>query len=309
MKRQAARPVALLLALAATRAQGARAQAAYEIEVYGSQLTPPGALMLELQGNYIFRGASAAPTCATGPVVDDQLHRSLAAAAAACSSTNPPYLGVDRPAGSPAFAVKPYSPRDTTVAHPAHGTIEAVFGLTGTTEAAVYLFTARAWDGMRYAGASARLRAGLAASRHWPVHLALAVEAEHETAAVSANTWTLEIRPILDRAWGRWYVAVNPTLARVLRGPGSGSGVLFSPSGRVSFDAWRTVTAGIEYYGSMGPLSGFAPAARQLHELFGAIDLHAWRMWEVNAGLGFGLTPATDGLTAKLIVGRQIALH
>jgi hypothetical protein len=36
-----------------------------------------------------------------------------------------------------------------------------------------------------------------------------------------------------------------------------------------------------------------------------ALDLTLWPKWEINFGVGFGLTPATDDLMVKLILGRQ----
>ena len=36
----------------------------------------------------------------------------------------------------------------------------------------------------------------------------------------SPDTWTLEIRPIVDKQIGRWYLAFNPTLDRSFHGPG-----------------------------------------------------------------------------------------
>jgi hypothetical protein len=120
----------------------------------------------------------------------------------------------------------------------------------------------------------------------------------------SADTWSWEIRPIVDRHNGRFYWALNPALEVPLSGPGHGQ-VIFAPNVKIALDLTRLVTFGVEYYGSLGPIGGFDPAAQQTHQIFPALDLDFGPDWEVNAGVGFGLTSATDPLIAKLIIGRR----
>ena len=58
-----------------------------------------------------------------------------------------------------------------------------------------------------------------------------------------------------------------------------------------------------EYYGSVGPVTGFDAVSQQQHQIFPAIDLNIAPQWEINFGLGVGLTGATDHLIAKMILG------
>ena len=60
-----------------------------------------------------------------------------------------------------------------------------------------------------------------------------------------------------------------------------------------------------EYYGALGPLSGFDPKREQQHQIFPAIDLNVSPKWEFNFGVGVGLTRSTDHLIFKMIVGRR----
>ena len=62
---------------------------------------------------------------------------------------------------------------------------------------------------------------------------------------------------------------------------------------------------GIEYYGSLGPLSGFDPKREQQHQIFPAIDLNVSPKWEFNFGVGIGLTRSTDHLILKMLIGRR----
>jgi len=56
------------------------------------------------------------------------------------------------------------------------------------------------------------------------VGVSLSAEIGYQRREYSADTWTLELRPIVDKQWGRWYFALNPTLERALRGPGTSLG-------------------------------------------------------------------------------------
>jgi hypothetical protein len=47
----------------------------------------------------------------------------------------------------------------------------------------------------------------------------------------SVDTWTWEIRPIVDQKVGLWYWSLNPTLDRSFHGESVNQGVVFSPWG------------------------------------------------------------------------------
>jgi hypothetical protein len=50
-------------------------------------------------------------------------------------------------------------------------------------------------------------------------------------------------------------------------------------------------------------VNGFDAFSQQQHQIFPAIDLNVAPQWEINLGLGVGLTGATDHLIAKIILG------
>ena len=63
----------------------------------------------------------------------------------------------------------------------------------------------------------------------WPVGVSLSLEAGYQRARFSADTWTLEIRPIIDKQIGPWYLAFNPAADRSWHGPGVRQGLDFEP--------------------------------------------------------------------------------
>lgn len=154
-------------------------------------------------------------------------------------------------------------------------------------------------------GSHIRPRVAVPESWHWPVGLSLSLEYGLQKQAFSANTSTLEIRPIIDKTWGKWYVSFNPTLDQSYKGPDVGRGLIFSPNVKGNYNFSKVVSAGLEYYGSTGPFFHYDTFHSQQHQLFAATDLDVDPDWELNGGIGCGLTPNTERLIFKIIVGRR----
>jgi len=56
----------------------------------------------------------------------------------------------------------------------------------------------------------------------------------------------------------------------------------------------------------LGPVGNFLRASQQQQQqLYGVVDLNVHPRWEINFGIGGGLTRATDGLIIKMILGRR----
>jgi hypothetical protein len=190
--------------------------------------------------------------------------------------------------------------------HTFHETIEITHGFTPWFETGFYIFTSEGGGyGAQWVGDHIRPRIRVPESWHWPVGVSLSAEIGYQRRVYSADTWTLELRPIIDQTVGRWYWSFNPTLDRSLRGPGTSRGLVFSPNFKVGYDFTQRVNAGFEYYGSLGPIDGFDPVRRQQHQLGPALDLNVGPDWEVNFGIVSGLTASTDRLIVKMILGRR----
>jgi hypothetical protein len=191
-------------------------------------------------------------------------------------------------------------------AHAWHETLEVTHGFTPWFEAALYTFTsARASYGWDWVGNHLRLRGRVPEAWGWPVGLSLSTEVGYQRRVFSADTWTIELRPIVDKQAGRWYLAFNPTVDRSFHGPGTSQGLVFSPNLKAGYDFTKKINAGVEYYGTLGPLSGFDPIAQQQHQIVPALDLNLSPDWEFNFGVALGVTHATDRLLVKMILGRR----
>ena len=194
-----------------------------------------------------------------------------------------------------------------TSRHALHETIEVTHGFNDWLEVGFYFFTsAQSGTGLAWVGDHVRPRLSAPARWRWPVGVSLSQEIGYVRRAYAADTWTWEIRPIVDRRFGPLYLSLNPVFDRALKGPGAGAGFEFSPNAQAAIDVSPRVNVALEYYGGFGPVNDFAPLDRSAQQIFPAINLDFGADWEFNLGVGVGLTPATDRLLVKMILGRRL---
>lgn len=190
--------------------------------------------------------------------------------------------------------------------HAEHETIEITQGINAWSEVGFYIFTSeRSGAGMQWVGDHIRPRVKAPESWHWPVGASLSMEIGYQRAIFSPDTWTWEIRPIVDKQWGRWYFAVNPALERTWHGPDVNQSLSFAPAAKISYDFTKKVAGGLEYYADYGSITNIASLHDQQQQFFPAIDLNVSPDWEFNFGVGIGPTAATDRWIVKAIVGRK----
>ncbi|MDE3153565.1 MAG: hypothetical protein KGN76_00580 [Acidobacteriota bacterium] len=114
--------------------------------------------------------------------------------------------------------------------------------------------------------------------------------------------FTSEVRPIVGWHLHPVDIIINPILDTSYDGFRN---LDFAPSMRVAYnlnDAWALAA---EDYSDFGPLHGFYAAGDQAHQLYAVVD-HSSPLLDVEAGIGFGLTHGSDGMTLKLILSRDL---
>ncbi len=211
--------------------------------------------------------------------------------------------------GSKAIPGSPYAPDGTyPTNHALHETVEITQGVTNWSEVGFYIFTsASEQTGYQWVGDHIRPRVRVPDQWRWPVGASLSMEFGYQRARFSPDTWTLEIRPIIDKQIGRWYFSFNPTMDKSFHGPGESQGLNFSPNVKVSYDFTKKITGGVEYYASYGNFTNFDTLHNQQQQIFPAIDLNISPKWEINFGVGIGPTASTDHLIVKGIIGRRFS--
>ncbi|HZQ92807.1 MAG TPA: hypothetical protein VFA60_13510 [Terriglobales bacterium] len=188
--------------------------------------------------------------------------------------------------------------------HAFHETLEITHGWNSWFETGYYLFSsASVRDGWQFVGTHIRPRVRAPEKWRWPVGVSLSTEFGYVRPNFSADTWTWELRPIVDKKAGKWYWAFNPTVEKSFRGPSQKLGWEFSPNAKVSYDVTRRIAFGLEYYGALGPIGNLDPLHEQEQQIVPTFDVDFGPNWEFNVGVGVGTTASTERLLVKTIVG------
>jgi hypothetical protein len=130
----------------------------------------------------------------------------------------------------------------------------------------------------------------------------LNIELSYQSSRFSPDPIGLELRPILGVRDLGWEFIINPI---VDFGFGGGGSSAFAPASRLARQIHGETWLGVEYYSNYGPINAISPATDQQHVLFGVVDFKILG-FDVNFGMGFGLTGASDGVVSKLIIGRAL---
>ena len=190
--------------------------------------------------------------------------------------------------------------------HELHETVEITQGITPWFETGFYIFTAVPNNqGWQWVGDHIRPRVRAPESWHWPVGVSLSAEFGYARPIFSTSVWNLEIRPIVDRQKGRLYWSVNPAFDKAYTGPEARRGWEFAPDAKISWNFTNVVAFGLEYYSGLGPVGEFDSFPRQSQQFVPAFDLNVSPKWEINFGIGVGVTGGTDHMLVKAIIGRR----
>jgi hypothetical protein len=110
--------------------------------------------------------------------------------------------------------------------------------------------------------------------------------------------FTSEIRPIVGWHFRSVDLIVNPIVDTAYDGL---KNLEFVPATRIAFTVDPKWQIALEHYADFGRVSDFLPLGEQSHQIFGVVDTTAGKL-DVEFGVGFGLTDASDKVTVKLIL-------
>jgi hypothetical protein len=117
-----------------------------------------------------------------------------------------------------------------------------------------------------------------------------------------SKRFTSEIRPIVGWHLHPVDIIINPIFDTAYDGF---KNLEFVPASRVAYNVSPTLAIAAEEYADYGPAHGFVAIGQQSHQLFGVID-RSTKLFDIEAGIGFGLTSASDKVTLKLILSRDL---
>jgi hypothetical protein len=184
--------------------------------------------------------------------------------------------------------------------HQVHLTLEPSYGIRPWWELGGYLQTALRADGA-YDFAGVKLRTKLVTPPAWSTRTRFGVNLEVSwlPERYEADRWGMEVRPIAAWDVAHLRLAVNP----IIDVPLTGAAATFEPAAYALVDLRGVMSAGVEYYAALGPLTGLSAWRDQQHYLFEVANLLAVRNFELNVGIGQGLTASSNALVAKAIFG------
>jgi hypothetical protein len=124
-------------------------------------------------------------------------------------------------------------------------------------------------------------------------------EFSNETPPFAQTRFALEIRPIIGIRKSDYEFIVNPI---VDVGFGKYGEADFAPAARVARKVGQDLWAGLEYYSNFGKIGDFPKFSDQQHTLFAVTDFKLG-VFNVDFGVGYGLTRASDRWVVKTIIG------
>lgn len=115
--------------------------------------------------------------------------------------------------------------------------------------------------------------------------------------------YTSEFRPIVGWHLKSWDIIFNPIVDTSYDGV---KNLDFAPSTRIAYKKTERLQLAVEEYADYGPLRSFYSGGNQGHQLFGVVSYGLGHGIDMDAGIGFGLTDATDDLTFKVILAKDL---
>ena len=185
-----------------------------------------------------------------------------------------------------------------------NGVAEWAYGVADWFEAGLYLplYSVTPKHGAQVNGFKLRALFVVPDARQRTFFYGINFEFSYNARHWDTRRFTSEIRPIVGWHLGKVDVVFNPILDNSYEGF---SRLDFAPSTRLAYNFSGHWAVAAEEYADLGPLRRFYRADQQSHQLFGVVD-YAGLPVDVEAGVGFGLTAASDHLTLKLILSRDL---
>lgn len=183
--------------------------------------------------------------------------------------------------------------------HSLNGTPEFAYGVTDWWEVGLYL--PFAVQDQKFLSDAFKVRT-LFVSPHADQRdffYGLNLEFGNATPIFAQTRFTLEVRPIIGVRSADYEFIVNPILDA---GLGKLGELDFAPAARLARKLAPDTFLGLEYYADFGEIGNFAKLADQQHTLFLVTDFKLG-VFDVDFGVGYGLTPSSDRWVVKTIIG------
>ncbi len=186
-----------------------------------------------------------------------------------------------------------------------NGVTEWAYGVTEWFEAGLYLplYSISRDRGAAINGGKIRLLFTAPHADDRTFFYAVNFEFSYNSSHWDPRHFTSEIRPIIGLHLNSVDLIVNPILDNSY--VGGFKKLDFAPAMRIAYNVSPKWTMAVEEYADIGPLHNFYPTSEQSHQIYGVFDYHG-KWLDIVAGVGFGLTAASDKVTLKLSLSRDL---
>jgi hypothetical protein len=186
-----------------------------------------------------------------------------------------------------------------------NGVPEWAYGVTDWFEAGLYLplYSISRDRGATLNGGKLRLLFTRAHAAEHTFFYAMNFEFSYNAKHWDPRRFTSEIRPIIGFHLHPVDIIMNPILDNSY--VGGFKALDFAPATRIAYNVSPKWALAVEEYVDLGPLNHFFSASQRSHQIYAVVD-HPSKFVNIEAGAGFGLTGASDKLTLKLILSRDL---
>jgi len=189
--------------------------------------------------------------------------------------------------------------------HSFNGVTEWAYGVTDWFEAGLYLplYSIAKDRGPAINGGKIRLLFTAPHAADHTFFYAVNFEFSYNALHWEPRHFTSEIRPIVGLHLHPVDIIVNPILDNSY--VGGFKSLDFAPATRVAYNLSPKWALAVEEYADVGPLRQFYATSQQSHEVWGVVDHHG-KSLDIETGVGVGVTGASDRLTLKLMLARDL---
>lgn len=184
--------------------------------------------------------------------------------------------------------------------HAVNGAFEWAYGVSEWFEAGLYLpvYTITRDGEMLVDGAKLRALFAVPHAETRSFFYGVNFEYSRNSRHWDTSRYGGEIRPIVGVRSAGWDLILNPIFDTSFDGL---SNLDFAPSARLAYNPSKEWAFAAEHYADFGPLRHPSARARQEQNIFAVVDYSA-PLLDVESGVGFGLTKASDRVVLKLIL-------
>lgn len=187
--------------------------------------------------------------------------------------------------------------------HPFHATLEATTGILENFELGIYAFTRYSENEYRFMGTHIRPRITAPQKWHWKFGASLSFEfGILKEPGEDEFDWDYNIRPIIDKSFGKHYVAINPNF----EGDITTHTFEVNPCLKYSYSVSEKAAFGLEYFSKLGPPLHPDNGSEQAHVLYVTSDVELLPEYKMNVGVGHGFTEHSDVWSIKIILSTGV---